>query len=154
MGQATRRKRQRLASAVSVLQRLGVDIATQDNAATSHPVFVVEQRRRIYGLDPDYCDAPIWLHQDGFEADAEEKARLDAEDENGAEDECWRKTGYVDIWEFVTACFTRKGAERFLERQRHNLKHPRIYIHSAHRNDEWIELRKVMVELGASEVGR
>lgn len=45
---------------------------------------------------------------------------------------------------FVTVCFTRKGAEDFITRERHNLKQPRIYVHGVERrNVELIEVVKL-----------
>src|SRR5207342_1777997 len=39
------------------LAEIGELIRTQDNRITSEPVFVVEQRTRIYGLDTDYTES-------------------------------------------------------------------------------------------------
>jgi len=43
--------------------------------------------------------------------------------------------------EFVTACFTRAAAEEFIERERHNLRDPRIWVDSIpHRSTDMLEL--------------
>ena len=39
-----------------LVQRLN----TQDNRATAHPIFLVQQEHRIYGMDPDYTDKCVW----------------------------------------------------------------------------------------------
>ncbi len=140
-------------TAVIELLELSEAIRTQDNCATSHPIFTVQQQRRIYGFDPAYTDDAVWIDQmnECREADAEERKRLDAEeDETGKEPHGWTRTGYRDQWEFVTACLTRKGAEDFIARQRHNLKDPRVYVESAYRNQEWIDLRAALSRLPES----
>ena len=48
----------------------------------------------------------------------------------------------IDIFE--TACFTRKGAEEYIERHKHNLYKPFIYVHSLYGNPEMREIRKLL----------
>ena len=41
----------------------------------------------------------------------------------------------------MTACFTRAAAEEFIERERHNLRDPRIWVDSIpHRSTDMLEL--------------
>ena len=54
------------------------------------------------------------------------------------------RTGYIDIMEFVTACFTEKGCAEFIRVNGHNLTDPDIYAYSGYRNQEWIDLRKFL----------
>lgn len=97
------------AAVPDVFARIGAELASQDNAITAHPLFVVfeKQRCRIDKHDP-----------------ASER--------------------------FVTACFTRKGAEDYLAVNGHNLRDPFIYVASAWRNKEMIELREAMLAAGTS----
>lgn len=53
------------------------------------------------------------------------------------------RKGYHDS--FQTGCFTREAAEAFIERERHNLKRPRIYVHAIpDRNVELVEIGKIL----------
>lgn len=123
------------------------DIRTQDNACTAEPIYIVQQRQRMYGIDPDLCDDGkiVWLDlmNDHEELSGEEAEFLEkAYQKNFEEPENFTRTGYIDQWEFVQPFFTRKGAEEYIEANRHNLKEPRIYVDSAYRNKEWQEVRK------------
>lgn len=137
------------------VQDIAHDVTTQDNAITELPIFVVQQRRRTYGLDNHYTDDFVWMSKgdDPREADAETAARLDELqktsdyfdeiilDEDGGET-TWIEVGYRDHWEFVTACFTRRGCEDYLRINGHNLTNPEIYVASGYRNDEWKAMRE------------
>ena len=113
----------------------------QNNHYTAHPIFLVQQRRRFYGLDPNYCDNIVWLHEDeAVEVPADLAAQLER-GYNGGEPDGYRRTAYVDTWEFVQCFFTRQAAEDYINRQRHNMKDPRVYVDSGHRNPEWQTLR-------------
>ena len=122
-----------LSGEVELLCRIGDLIRTQDNRITSHPVFVVEQKRS-YVTDPDYNDArEIWVDDEGDDAEPRSKGS--------------RKIFVHDVWEFVTACFTEQGCNDYLKANGHNLREPRIYVHSAWRNAEWIGLREYFSSL-------
>jgi hypothetical protein len=69
------------------LVQLGKALATQDNLATASPIFMVQQRRRVYGFDTAYDDGShtVWLSDESNElsrADLREMyfAALDHED--------------------------------------------------------------------------
>jgi hypothetical protein len=126
------------------MHEIGKRIRTQDNRITEHPLFLVQQKRRIYGFDPDYCDNRVWIDScnDYDEADEADAAKLDSGEMS---DECWTLTAYEDRWEFVTAFFTEAGAESYLRANRHNLTEPRIYAASLHRNAEMIAVRNHLV---------
>ena len=127
------------------MHRIGELIRTQDNRATSDPLFIVQEKRRIYGMDPDYCEDYDWMSED-HEAVANEieRAGLDALDDKGVEIKGWEKAYYVDQWEFVTVCFTEQGCEDYIEANGHNLNEPRIYAVSAYRNREMIAIREFL----------
>jgi hypothetical protein len=131
---------------------IGKLIATQDNRYTDQPMFLVQQKRRVYGFDPDYCDDVVWMHaeHDYEEADEEEAERLEAEyKETFREPTGWTRTGYRDEWEFVTACFTEQGCKDYLARNGHNLKEPRIYADGSYRNEEFRTLRNWLLKIAA-----
>lgn len=130
------------------LRAIGEQLRTQDNLATSEPLFIVEQKRRDYGFSSNWSDSPVvWLDEEGNEhaLDSEEGKKLEKLLREAASFEevpkGWTRTHYKDRWEFVTACFTRKGCEDYIAANGHNLKSPRIYVASAHRNAEWNAVR-------------
>jgi hypothetical protein len=127
---------------VAIIERLH----TQDNRITADPLFAVQQKRRIYGVDPERCDAVVWLDETGDyrEADAEEHALFEKAE---TAPDGWYRTGYIDQWEFVTGCFTEQGCKDFIACNGHNLKEPRIYAYGAYRNAEFIALRKWLMSL-------
>jgi hypothetical protein len=121
-------------------------LKTQDNFITESPIFAVQQRKRIYGMDTQFTDASVWIHCDGFEASPEEAIELSEKEQRGGDipDE-WTRTGYIDEWEFVTACFTSAACERYIEGNRHNLTDPRVYAYGSYRNPEWKAVREYIM---------
>lgn len=135
------------------MREIGQLLKVQNNRATSDPIFIVQQRRRWYGVDLDYCDDLVYLHCNGFEADVEDNARLETIRKNGGEIPGeWKWTGYADEWDYVTTCFTEAGAQRYIDENRHNLCNPRIYVASGYRNHEWIAIREFLMLLSDGEV--
>lgn len=131
------------------IAEIAEDVRTQDNRITANPIFIVQQKRRITGLDPQYADSDkiVWI-EDGYGEvkDPDEIKRLDAEYEKTyTEPDGYTRSGYLDIWEFVTACFTENGCEDYLRQNGHNLREPRIYVEGGHRNDEWQTLRRFLL---------
>lgn len=140
------------------LQDIAQDVATQDNAITELPIFIVRQKRRTCGINDHYTDDFVWM-SDGaepHEADSETTAKLnelsktsDYVDEiilgEDGDETTWKKVGYRDHWEFVTACFTRRGCEDYLRVNGHNLTNPEIYVASGYRNDEWKTMREYLL---------
>jgi len=132
------------------LAAIGKLIATQDNRATDQPLFIVQQKRRVYGIDPDYGGEVVWLHCDGFEADEKEFVQLEAAHDNGDDDpENWTRISFHDYWEFVTACFTEQGCKDYIARDGHNLNEPRIYAAGSYRNSEFRAIRNWLLSLAA-----
>lgn len=122
------------------------NITTQDNAATAEPIYVVQQKRRVYGIEEGYHDNnSVWMDGESNEVSEEEVQEIidcggDA-----------REVGYLDIWEFVQPFFTRAGAEAYIEANRHNLNEPRVYVESAYRNYEWQEIRRQLLAVDAQD---
>lgn len=135
---------------LETLRKIGILITTQDNRITDQPMFIVQQRRRMYGLDTGYCDNFIWLcSEDEYnEASAEEADALEAEyQDTGRAKDGWQRTGYIDQWEFVTACFTEQGCIDYLKLDGHNLNEPRIYAEGSYRNEEFRAVRNSLIAL-------
>ena len=129
-------------------------LLTQDNECTANPLFLVEQRHRVYGFDTAYSDDKVaWVDSEG-EATGEERDALEAKyQETGDEPEGWHRTGYADEWRFVQPFFTRAAAERYIEENRHRLKDPRVFVDSAYRNKEWQAVETHLRGLIAGPVG-
>ena len=106
---------------------------TQDNRITANPLFAVQQRRRIYGVEEEYCERFVWVDDEGNEGD---------EDAPGL-----RRVGYIDKWEFVTGCLTEQGCKDYIACNGHNLNEPRIYAYGSYRNAEFIALREWLMGL-------
>jgi hypothetical protein len=123
---------------------LGHELRTQDNACTAHPIYVVQRKRRLYGLDPNYCEHVTWLNapNDFEECDSAEFDRLESEYQDTGETPCdWTRTGYRDDWEFVQPFLTKKAAEAYILAQKHNLGDARVYVASGYGNAEWQFIR-------------
>lgn len=126
---------------------IGEVIRTQDNRITDQPIFIVERERTEWGYDPEYSDEYKWVHpeNDYCEGDGEESERLDELEDSCEDTEGWRKVYYKKYWEFVTACFTEKGCEEYLELDGHNLGKTRIFACGSYRNNEWQTVRNMLI---------
>jgi hypothetical protein len=115
------------------------DMKTQNNRITHLPIFTVEKKVRDWGIDLEHTDHHAWLDSEYNQvpapvADEDDEDDTDEDAEDRARDNGWRKSGYRDRWEFVTACFTEEGAKRYIDINGHNLGEARIYVHSGYRN--------------------
>lgn len=133
------------------LREISYNLKTQSNDCTNLPMFVVQTRRRIYGMNTDYSDEAAWIYADEcVEVDKETADRLESMHINNntiAGDLCiddYTRTAYIDVWEMATVCFTRKGAEDYIKVNGHNLKDPQIYVESGYRNQEWEIIREYL----------
>ena len=97
---------------------------------TRDPLFVVQKRERIYGLDGQYVDEYEWRNTDDSEREADDRmiGRLEALDDGGRDTAPWGKVYYADRWEYVCAHFTREGADAFIARKRHDYRELRVYV--------------------------
>jgi hypothetical protein len=128
---------------------LSKQLKTQDNRSTGNPIFLVQQRRRLYGFDSDYTGDLVWLHDDEcVEPDEYMQLALEAAYEaTGEAQEGYRRTAYVDTWEFVQCFFTNQAAEEYIRMNKHRMNEPRVYVDSGYRNLEWIALRGYLMSL-------
>ena len=135
------------------LSALRTELQTQDNAITADPLFAVFQEERIYGVSQDYqTNGYMWVGEDdsSVTADDDEAKLLDKLLDDDRELSIGGVT-YQCVWyrivpRFVTACLTRKGAENYISRNRHNLTKPYIYVEGLYRNEEMIALRNHLME--------
>ena len=142
---------------IDELKRIVARLEDQDNLCTRDVAFHVQQRVRLYGIDPEYTENVAWM-QDGEEIDPDLWERLDEAESNGetgigvGDDECYvlaelEHVGFVDRWETVQVFFTSEGAERYIKTNGHNLTGPRIYGESFYRNYEMMTVRKNLPHL-------
>ena len=121
----------------------------EDNRVNDHctadPIFVVQQKKRIYGMDPSIDDIEsFWSPEDDL-FEVEESAEFEKRfQEDGFEPAGYRRICYIDTWEFVQPFFTKAAAERYIEENRHRMKDPRVYVDSAYRNKEWQAVRSLL----------
>ncbi|MCP4489045.1 MAG: hypothetical protein GY820_17290 [Gammaproteobacteria bacterium] len=132
---------------------LSRELRTQDNLCTADPIYIVQTRNRIFGMDSLYADDYQWVPSGDWESIMDEPEDDDGNplSEEQAEDAGWEKVYYVTEWVFKTAHLTRKAAERYIESYRHNLTEPRIYVDSMHRCPEMIRLREILIYLTEGE---
>ena len=131
------------------------NLHTQDNRITANPLFAVQQKRVIGGLEDGYEDGWTWVSEDSEEIhDADRIGELNARFKDGEDkpDGC-RRVGYIEKWEFVTGCLTEEGCKQYLRLDGHNLREPRIYAYGGYRNVELEGLRNWLMSLrGAASV--
>jgi hypothetical protein len=142
------------------VEEIGQRLLTQDNQITSDPIFLVQQVHRQGGMDTRHCEKTLWYNSDNQEeADPEKQRAIEAAmastelswGEKEAVAEGYTEIGYVDTWEYVTACFTEAAAKEYIEANAHNLNSPRVYVASGYRNHEWNAVRKHLMMLSARD---
>jgi len=133
------------------LAEIGQLLRTQDNRITAHPIFVVQRKVRVYGIDPDLAGEHVWHHSDGSDADAEMTALLDEDYERGHRIPGeWNRTWYHEHWAWVQPFFTEEGAKEYLRVNGHNVRgETRIYVESGFRNAEWQAVREHLMGMEA-----
>lgn len=131
------------------ITEIGLRMNSQDDShCTNAPIFLVEQRRRYYGIDPEWTDDVAWLH-DGEEVSPEEAVKLEEDYYNDwtvPEDHV--RTGYMEVWQFVTCFFTRDGADGYIEHNKHKYNDLRVTVDSLYRNHEMQVIQKYLSHKG------
>jgi len=145
-----------------LIAELGQRLETQDNRCTRDPIFLVQRSVLDYGLDPDYCDDDHigWIDESELvprehwekitKAFIEGQPEIEIDGTTYVVDSLTR-TGTKVRWETAAACFTEIGAQEYLDRNGHNLtgpEAPRIYVDSLFRNQEMIDVARLLVEVG------
>jgi hypothetical protein len=123
---------------------------TQHNCGTAEPLFIVQQKC-TYVTEEGYNDDRYeWRETksgDHLEASPSQAKRLESLHQSGRSTDGWKRYSVFDNWEYVTACFTKKGCEDYLAINGHNLKGARIYAETAFRNFEFQTVRKWLMSL-------
>lgn len=156
-----------------ILHEMASRILAQDNLATADPVFMVQQRRRVYGFDPVFDDGghTVWLNDEGHEVPQDELETMWKEDSDidlttgstpntttlgnwldaRAGDFNLTETAYQDFWDNVQPFFTKIGADQYIQANAHRMTDPRVYVESAYRNPEWLAIRALLQQLAKAQ---
>lgn len=129
-----------------IAQRMAAD---NGDHCTRDPIFTVEKKRRIVGIDTDYAQTTGWFNTDGGEMiDAEHATELEAKWKEGADvPDGHIRSGYIDEWEHVSSYFTKEAAQAVVDAKADAF---RVYVDSAYRNHEWQAMRAFMLSLAAA----
>ena len=121
-------------------------LLTQDGRCTADPFYVVFSKREIIGRGDYDFDRIVWRHDEGgYGASDHTSKRLELLHRHGREPQGWTRLTIREIDQFETACFTEQGCKDYLAVNGHNLRKPFIYVHSLYRNQEMLELRKMLM---------
>jgi len=107
-------------------------LRTQDGRCTADPYFLIQEKHREYGYDPQWSDDTVWIF-DGEEVDPCTP---------GADE-----TGYKDGWRTVQVALTEAAADAFMRQNKHKFNEMRSYVDSFYRCYEMIELREWLMTL-------
>lgn len=141
------------------------EIAENKNGYTTNPLYVVYQSAESISSSDDFQlgtskfseyqnDHYRRYTEDGesFICDSDPEWPKDVDNDTAvivgdfdAEYQAAVRCGIHDV--FVTACLTRAAAEAFIEREKHNLKSPRIWVDSIPRRNA--EMREIIAALDA-----
>lgn len=136
------------------IREIGRLILTQDNRITSDPIFMVQERKRTFGIADAYTDNFAWIDQDSGdyrEATPAEGKRLQEKQDEGKPTVMrglkYERVGYADEWVHVQPFFTEKAADDYVASQKHRHSVPlRVYVESGHRNPQWRLLRRIFMD--------
>ncbi len=125
------------------IRSLSSSLHSQDCQCTADPIFIVEQKRIVAGLDVDYVDDPseiVWCCEDRmyFAGDSHFKElETQYQEANLVPDE-YMRTGFFKQWDFVQPFFTQAAADAFIAKHGHKFDGEfRVSVESAYRNEEW-----------------
>lgn len=116
---------------------------------TSDPIFTVEKRNLIAGLDLDYTDNIGWFCE-GEQVDDEDAAALEAAyQESGNVPDNYTRTGIEETWEHFATYVTLEAAREFVNKKGDRY---RVYVDSGCRNHEWKALRAFLLQIAANPI--
>jgi hypothetical protein len=129
---------------VLVIARRMVEEAKDNDHCTAHPIFNVQRRRIVTGIDTDYTDNVAWIDEDCDILDKEDSAPLEsAYQETGEVAEGYIRTGFSEEWEHVDSYLTERSAN---SRCSGDPKY-RVMVDSAYRNKEMQIVRDFLMSL-------
>jgi hypothetical protein len=130
------------------------EIKARQSGYTAFPIYVVyETINRYVERDTDYSlGTSVFRDDDDFVRVSDDGHEIEAGDGDWDDYTTINDTVYNPVVrkvyhdKFKTVCFTRAAAEEYMQRDRHNLTNPRIYVHSI--NSDNAEMRKFANLLG------
>ncbi len=126
---------------MSTLLKIGEKLRTQDNRMTANPMFCVQEKKRVVGMDSGISDNTVWVNSTSGEI---EESATEPYDNKGD----WEEFGVLEYWETVMVAFTEAGCEQYLKLNGHNHRgETRIYVESFNRCPEMIAIRDYLLSL-------
>lgn len=130
---------------------IGRNIKSQDKRSTSHPMFQIQQEVEIVAYEDHNECRIVWrenLSGDYEEATPLRATRLEAlYQARDEEPEGWNRYTIATVWQVVTSCFTKVGADEYLRAHGRDLKNPRIYVASGWNNTEFKTVRDFLLSI-------
>lgn len=127
----------------------------QDNDhCTADPIFTVQKRTLITGIDTDITDKiAFFCHDSGGMVIGDEAVAMEAAyQEDFKVPDGYSRCGYDHEWRHVASYFTKPAAEAFIAGKRHEGE-MRVYVDSAYRNHEWREVQAFLMALAKAAEG-
>lgn len=148
------------------------ELLTQDNYATQYPLYCVFEIMEMSAeedwaddwyyvcggnkIGKTYEDVKWFMEANGYDfpegidsPDSFEKNFLDWIQGDYQDEVCeydLEIKHFYRIEKFVTACFTKRAAEEYIEANKHRMNEPHLYIESLYRNYEMIEIRERLMK--------
>lgn len=111
---------------------------------TADPIFTVQRRDQITGLDLDYDCEVGWFH-DGDQITGDKAAALEAAyQESCTVPDDYTRTGIAETWEHFATYVTMEAAQEFVAKKGPKY---RVYVDSGCRNHEWKALRALLLQI-------
>lgn len=125
------------------------NLKTQDSRMTNLPIFFVQVKNRVWGVEELASTGYVWVDEDWEEVEDE---KLIQNLEEGNPDyhqiyESYNQSYYRDEWINKQPFFTEAAAKEYIRINGHNLCEPRIYVESGYRNAEWELIRQYFLNL-------
>lgn len=115
-------------------------LRTQDVRCTSNPMFCVQEKVTIYGMDPRWSDDIVWIEID-------DGVREVKPPRNRKETARIQKSAKKSYWHTVMVAFTEVGCQEYLQLNGHNHRgETRIYVESFNRCPEMTAIRSALME--------
>lgn len=111
---------------------------------TADPIFTVQRRDQITGLDLDYDCEVGWFH-DGDQITGDKAAALEAAyQESCTVPDDYTRTGIAETWDHFATYVTMEAAQEFVAKKGPKY---RVYVDSGCRNHEWKALRALLLQI-------
>ena len=132
------------AELVEMGRRLLTDLKENDHY-TADPLFTVQRKRLVIGIDPKYASNIGWFDEEYSQVtDPDELARIEAHYyENYEAPEGYSRTGYTEEWVHIDTYLTPQAARERIA----NESDMRVCVESAYRIHEMKLIRQYLMDL-------